>query len=151
MRRFLPLLPLLALLALVTACASAPGGGTAAGTSSAGSSSAARNDLLVEIHPGGGAATGSYRLTCGNPVTGNHPDGAAACAHLRAMKAPFAPLPAGQMCSQIYSGPQTAHVTGTWNGRPVDVSLSRTDGCRTAQWGSLGPLLPGPVATPTPR
>ncbi|HEV7213174.1 MAG TPA: SSI family serine proteinase inhibitor [Blastococcus sp.] len=145
------ILPLVALLALVTACASSPGGGTGAGTTSAGSSSAAQNDLLVEIHRGGGAATESYRLACGDTVTGNHPDGAAACAHLAAMKAPFAPIPADEMCSQIYSGPQTAHVTGTWKGRPVDLSLSRVDGCRTAQWNSLGPLLPGPVGMPTPR
>ncbi|MGZ4567494.1 MAG: SSI family serine proteinase inhibitor [Blastococcus sp.] len=144
------LLPLVALLALVTACASTPGGGAGAGSSSAASSSPAANDLLVEIHRGGGAPTESYRLTCGATVTGNHPDGAAACAHLKTLKDPFAPIPADEMCSQIYSGPQTAHVTGTWMGRPVDLSLSRVDGCRTAQWNSLGPLLPGPVGMPTP-
>lgn len=146
-----PLLPLIALLALVSACASpgTGGGGTAAGSSSS-SVAPAENDLLVEIHRGGGAPTETYRLTCGATVTGDHPDGKAACAHLLAMKDPFAPIPAGTMCNQIYSGPQTAHVTGRWKGKPVDLKLSRVDGCRTAQWGRLGPLLPGPVgAGPT--
>jgi hypothetical protein len=146
------LLPLVALLALVAACAS-PGGGGGGGGAAAGSSSASRppeNDLLVEIHRGGGAPTESYRLICGSTVTGDHPDGAAACTHLLAMKNPFAPIPADEMCTMIYGGPQTAHVTGRWKGKPVDVSLSRVDGCRIAQWGSLGPLLPGPVGAAPP-
>jgi hypothetical protein len=66
------------------------------------------------------------------------------------MKDPFAPIPAHIMCSQIYGGPQTAHVTGRWKGKPVDLALSRVDGCRIEQWGSLGPLLPGPVGISPP-
>lgn len=143
------LLPLVALLALLSACAPPAGGGTAAG-SSAGAGPPPQNDLLVEIHRGGGAPTESYRLTCGTTVTGNLPDAAAACAHLLAMKDPFAPIPAHIMCSQIYGGPQTAHVTGRWKGKPVDLALSRVDGCRIEQWGRLGPLLPGPVGSGPP-
>lgn len=146
------LLPLVALLALLSACASpsgSGGGGTAAGSSSS-SAAPAENDLLVEIHRGGGAPTETYRLTCGSTVTGDHPDGKAACAHLLAMKDPFAPIPADIMCNQIYSGPQTARVTGRWKGKPVDLSLSRVDGCHTQQWASLGPLLPGRVGVSPP-
>jgi hypothetical protein len=142
------LLPLVALLALVAACASPAGGGTAGSGSSAGAP--ADNDVLVEIHRGGGAPAESYRLTCGSTVTGNHPNGAAACAHLLAMKDPFAPIPADAMCTMIYGGPQTAHVTGRWKGKPVDLALSRVDGCRIEQWGRLGPLLPGPVGVSPP-
>jgi hypothetical protein len=36
-------------------------------------------------------------------------------------------------------------VTGRWAGEPVDLQLSRTDGCRISQWDRLGALLPGPV------
>jgi hypothetical protein len=57
----------------------------------------------------------------------------------------FAPVPADAGCTQVYGGPQTARVTGRWAGQPVDLQLSRTDGCRIAQWDRLGPLLPGRV------
>jgi hypothetical protein len=140
------LLPVLALLALVTACASQHG---AAGGAASSSGAPPDNTLVVEIHRGGGP-TETYTLTCGTTVTGNHPDGAAACAHLATLKNPFAPIPGDLMCTQIYGGPQTAHVTGRWKGKTVDLKLSRTDGCRVAQWASLGPLLPGPVGAAPP-
>jgi hypothetical protein len=149
------LLPLVALLVVVSACGTsssgtATGGSSSGGSASASSSAPPESDLLIEINRGGGP-TESYRLTCGDTVTGNHPDGAAACAHLKSMKDPFAAIPADTMCTQIYSGPETAHVTGRWQGKPVDLKLSRVDGCRTEQWGSLGALLPGPVGGPTPK
>lgn len=51
-------------------------------------------------------------------------------------------MPADAICSQVYGGPQTARVSGRWRGEPVDLALSRTDGCRIAQWDRFGPLLP---------
>ena len=76
----------------------------------------------------------------------------AACAHLAGMDDPFAPLPDDVACTEQYGGPETAHVTGRWGGEPVDLELSRTDGCRIAQWDCLGPLLPpsAPVDPPLP-
>ena len=49
-----------------------------------------------------------------------------------------------QLCSQIYGGPQTAHITGTVDGRSVDLTVARTDGCGTATWQTLEPLLGDP-------
>ena len=54
---------------------------------------------------------------------------------------------AGQLCSQIYGGPQTAHITGTANGKKVDLSIDRTDGCGVADWQTLEPLLGKPERT----
>ena len=51
-------------------------------------------------------------------------------------------VPPNQMCTQIYGGPQTARITGTWDGKAVDASLKRTNGCETARWDALRPLLP---------
>jgi hypothetical protein len=71
--------------------------------------------------------------------------------HLQVIVAPAtAPSPrptgsGGVACTQQYGGPQTANVLGRWAGEPVDVVLSRTDGCRITQWDGLGPLLPGTV------
>jgi hypothetical protein len=46
------------------------------------------------------------------------------------------------MCTMLYGGPATAHVTGTWAGRPVDARFDRADGCEIARWDALVPLLP---------
>jgi hypothetical protein len=149
-------LPLLALLALLTACAdngAADGSGadgTAAertsgpGTDSGagGGTSQAENDLTIEVDPGDGSEPESWTLTCVGSADGNHPDAEAACAHLEGLEEPFAPLPEDVICTEQFDGPQTAHITGVWGGEPVDLELSRTDGCRIAQWDALVPLLP---------
>ena len=55
-------------------------------------------------------------------------------------------------CSLQYGGPERAHVTGTLDGRPVDVTLSRTNGCGIAGYDALfaafdrEPLLSRPSA-----
>ena len=140
------------LLVLLAGCATAAGGdggGAGAAPSAAGDPAATTGDLVVEIDRGTGAPPERYTLTCageaGGTPGGAHPDASAACAHLRSLAEPFAPIPADAVCTEQYGGPQTAHVTGTWRGQPVDLRLSRVDGCRIAQWDRLGPLLPGPV------
>jgi hypothetical protein len=40
-------------------------------------------------------------------------------------------------CTQQYGGPEKAHVTGTVDGRPVDVTLDRADGCGIAAYEAL--------------
>jgi hypothetical protein len=104
----------------------------------------ADNHLQVIVGTSDGDELETYRLGC-DPPSGSHPDPEAACAHLAAMDDPFAALPDDVACTQQYGGPQTANVLGRWAGEPVDVVLSRTDGCRIAQWDGLGPLPPGPV------
>ena len=141
-------LPLVTLLALVSACAAQPGSG---GSSPSSSASADReNSLIIEVNQGDGSPVQRWTLICGATGGGTHPAAQGACDHLAGMSDPFAPIPADRMCTQIYGGPQTAHVTGRWKGAAVDLRLSRVDGCRIEQWNSLGPLLPGPVGVSPP-
>ena len=42
-----------------------------------------------------------------------------------------------QACTQQYGGPEKAHVTGTLEGRSVDVTLNRADGCGIAAYETL--------------
>jgi hypothetical protein len=49
----------------------------------------------------------------------------------------FEPVPSGVACTQIYGGPETAHVEGTLDGRPVNADFKRTDGCETARWAKV--------------
>jgi hypothetical protein len=137
---------LLLLLALVS-CAAPSGGGAPAGDGSAAPTSGGGADrLVVEVDRGDGSPVERWTLVCADAVEGDHPDAQAACDHLAELPDAFAPIPADAVCTEQYGGPQTAHVTGQWAGEPVDLRLSRTDGCRMAQWDSLVPLVPGAVA-----
>ena len=119
----------LLLLPLVAACGS---GGEAV--------SAGGTDLVVDVTDG--ATTSRFTLTC-DPPGGSHADPAAACASLDDQS--FAPLPSGSICTQVYGGPQTATLRGTYRGQPVSLDLARSDGCLIAQWDRLGALLASAV------
>lgn len=93
--------------------------------------------------------TQTWTLTC-DPPGGDHPDPAAACGALASVREPFAPV-GDAICTEQYGGDQTARITGTYRGAPVDLALSRTDGCRIAQWDRLGAVLPGPVGVDAPK
>ncbi|GGX16005.1 subtilase-type protease inhibitor [Streptomyces lomondensis] len=104
-----------------------------------------RDHLTVTVRNAGGGADGTFELYCG-PDGGSHPDPRGACAALerdtRWGQDVFAPAPEGGFCTMQYGGPATAHVTGTWAGRPVDATYDRRDGCEIARWDRLVPLLP---------
>jgi hypothetical protein len=107
--------------------------------------SPAENYLQVTVGRSDAVEIETHTLVCDGEPGDAHPDPEAACTHLDGLDDPFAPLPDDVACTEQYGGPQTAHVIGRWAGEPVDLELSRTDGCRIAQWDSLGPLLPPPV------
>ncbi|MGY1721374.1 SSI family serine proteinase inhibitor [Blastococcus sp. SYSU DS0552] len=158
MRR-LVLLALLVSALVLGACATGRGDGDASSTgdgrdaTGGGPSGIAQaaNDLRIVVDRGDGTPPETWTLTCAGVAEGTHPRAEEACAHLEDMAEPFAPLPDDRVCTEQYGGPQTARITGRWNGAPVDLELSRVDGCRIAQWDALGPFLPVPVgeaATP---
>lgn len=64
------------------------------------------------------------------------------CDQLERLGGPVGPVPAGQMCSMIYGGSQTAQVTGTWHGAAVTQKYSRANGCEVARWNRMAPVLP---------
>lgn len=145
------LLPLL-LLVLLTACG---GGGDDAGGGvqpspgdDALTNDGVMNELVVVQDLGDDSPPQEWTLSCDGAPSGTHPQPEEACQHLSAIENPFLPLPTDLMCTEIYGGPQTAQISGVWNGEPVDLEVSRRNGCEISQWDSLGPLLPGPVGVP---
>jgi hypothetical protein len=50
----------------------------------------------------------------------------------------------GQVCAEVYGGPQHASITGSVDGQSVDVSIDRTDACGIQTWQSLEWLLGPP-------
>ena len=133
------LLSLVSAALVMTACGSVGGGGISDAATSAG---AAERNLVVEYEPGDGTPVQRYTLVCGDEAEGEHPEPAAACARILRMDAPFEPLAPDRICTEQYGGPQTARVTGTWQGEEVDLELSREDGCAISQWDALVPLVP---------
>lgn len=136
--------------ALLTTAACGQSSGTSAGGSvtptspgpSGGSpSTAGPADLTIVVRDGKGTTT-TWHLTCA-PDGGDHPTPGKACSVLAQHGATaLPPVPSDRMCTELYGGPQTAHVTGTWQGKPVDATFSRTNGCQVARWDALAGLLP---------
>ncbi|ARF73907.1 hypothetical protein B7C62_17785 [Kitasatospora albolonga] len=109
---------------------------------------AARTRLTVTVERSGVAgADGTFELTCG-PTGGTHPERQAACDRLaevgatRAGRDLFRAAPEGTMCTMIYGGDAYARIVGTWEGRSVDTTVTRGDGCEIARWNNLVPVLP---------
>jgi hypothetical protein len=98
-------------------------------------------DLTIVIN-NGSSSTVTWRLTC-NPPGGTHPDPEAACRALESNGAvALPPVPKDKACTQIYGGPETASITGTWQGQPVMSRFARNDGCQISRWKLMEGLLP---------
>lgn len=97
-------------------------------------------ELTVVVQTGPGQGERTFSLTC-DPPGEDHPDPEAACRTLDQLKSPFAPVPKNVACTEIYGGPQTARVTGTFRGEPVAAEFNRTNGCEIARWDAHAALL----------
>lgn len=142
MKPVVPLAVAAASLVLVAGCGTIGSGGDV--TVEPGPDNAATRagvtELTITVKAGRGRGERTYSLRC-EPAGGDHPDPEAACRLLNELKDPFAPVPADAMCTEIYGGPQTATVTGTLRGEPVNARFSRTDGCQIARWDKHVALL----------
>ena len=106
------------------------------------SGSNATADLQISVSiRGSEAPTKAWTLQC--PPGGTLPDAEAACSKLGQIEDPFAPVPKGTACTQIYGGPEIADVSGTFNGKQVDTQFSRGNGCELERWKRVGFLFPG--------
>ncbi|MGW1293191.1 SSI family serine proteinase inhibitor [Streptomyces sp. NPDC002533] len=115
----------------------------------AGEADEALTRLTVSVeNTGVPGADGTFELECA-PTGGTHPERQAACDRLAEAGATrsgrqelFRETPEGTMCTMIHGGDATARIVGTWEGRAVDTTASRRDGCEIARWNSLVPVLP---------
>ena len=100
--------------------------------------------LAITVYPHGLGQPGArhYALRCG-PAGGTVPRPAVACRVLSGISSPFAPVPAGAICSQIALGPQEAVVTGRVHGAAVSARLTVRDSCQIERWRRLDLVVPG--------
>ena len=104
-------------------------------------------ELTVAYDDGRGTET-TATLTCrdgkqnaGGALAGRAP-AAALCAQAREIAALLTTQPdRKRVCTQIYGGPETAHVTGTIDGMKVDRRFTRTNGCEIADFRRAAALL----------
>ena len=102
------------------------------------SSSSGATDLTITVVADEGADPQTYELKC-DPPGGDHPQPAQACKALDAAGAKvFEPVAKDQACTQLYGGPQTATVKGTYKGDDIDAEFARTNGCEIDRWEQLG-------------
>lgn len=103
-------------------------------------------ELAIMIKPTETGAPTSFTLVCqnGTPAAeSQHPNPAAACVAIKNNPAILAPVPAGKdrVCTQQYGGPETATITGVVDGRAVQASYSKKDGCEIAAWNAAKDVL----------
>jgi hypothetical protein len=121
---------LLLALALVAGCGEEDGEPTAPAGSLA--------DLSVTVDPDGEGAKPARETT----VRCEAPEESDACRAVARLKVEaFEPTPGNVACTQQYGGPQTATVTGTLRGEPVDATFSLVNGCEISRWRDLAPVL----------
>jgi hypothetical protein len=140
MRPAVPLAVIAASLLFVAGCGIIASGGDVTAEPPTGTATPRTTELTIVVKAGPDKAEQTYTLMC-DPPGGDHPDPEAACRLLNELKDPFAPVPVDAMCTQVYGGPQTATVTGTLRGEPVDAEFSRTDGCQISRWDEHVTLL----------
>jgi len=108
--------------------------------SSGGGSDSAATDLTITVWPQGeGGPSEEWTLRC-DPVGGTLPNADEACGKLGAEM--LEPLPPDTICTQIYGGPQTARVKGTFDGNEVDARFGRSNGCEIHRWDVASFLFP---------
>jgi hypothetical protein len=139
-----------AALALAAALAAALGGCGDADEPAARSTSATAPGAieLTVVHDDGAGRRTSGALTCrgADRRAEGALEGRASTAELCAQARGIAGLlttqpPTRRTCTQIYGGPETAHVTGAIDGREVDRRFARTNGCEIADFTRAGGLL----------
>jgi len=122
------------LAAVIAACGSVAAPGTGGQTTKP-----APVSLHITVQNGIGTTPKSWTLRC-DPAGGTHPHAAAACSALMALKQPFAPPPAHQMCPMILASAKRATFTGTWFGTKVARTIT-DGGCDLARWAKLGQVV----------
>ena len=97
--------------------------------------------LTVTARSGVGAKPIVRTLIC-DPPGGTLVDPARACERLASLHDPFAETPPDTACTELYGGPESATVTGTFDGSAISTTFARRDGCEVARWARHAFLFP---------
>ncbi len=109
-------------------------------------------DLTISVTLTDGGVTSTYRISCLGDTATLTGDPAPATADRMCLALNADPVEErlvagdpGGACTLQYGGPETATVTGTFDGAEVDTAFHRTDGCGIGDWTLLDVVLPAPA------
>jgi hypothetical protein len=122
-------------IAAVAACGSV----SATGSSGSGSAPAPKASLNITMQGAPGTAAKHWTLRC-DPAGGTHPNAAATCTALLAVKNPFGTPKAHQMCPMIMASSKKLIFTGTWYGKKINRTIL-DGGCDLTRWTRLSQAL----------
>ncbi len=116
------------------------------------STAAAEVDLSINLTDAPDATPREFRLVAdGSTPSADStlPDPAAALAAVKQYGAElFFKLPdPNRICIDQYGGPEVAVVTGWLDGKPVNATFKRTNGCEISSWQALAPLFGAPAGS----
>ena len=97
--------------------------------------------LTITARSGPGAKPIVRTLTC-DPPGGTVANSQRACERLAALEDAFAETPPDTACTELYGGPESATVTGTFDGSAISTTFARRDGCEVARWARHAFLFP---------
>ncbi|WP_284979198.1 SSI family serine proteinase inhibitor [Arthrobacter sp. fls2-241-R2A-200] len=140
--------PALAMLgvAAVTACSGSPAPGGPSVPNSAPPTGQGNAELSIMVLDKPGGVPRTYTLVCtdGTPAAETqHPAASDACTTIKNHPTLLSPAPARTdfACTQQYGGPATATVTGSVDGKEINIAFKRTDGCQIALWDAASSVL----------
>ena len=143
-------------LAIVLTGAVAAGAFALTGTTDApdAAGAAAKVDLRMSYDDDRGTRR-SATLRCdrsGNRATGylKRRSARRLCTAARGLRGFLTSPPKREICTEIYGGPDRAHVRGRIGGDAVDRRFARRDGCEIDDWDTAQPLLPKPRGADMP-
>lgn len=110
------------------------GGGSSSGS---GDGDDIEADLEVRTTAPGGEGSVRYEVKC----PPRDADDRARCDALAADPDMFEPVPDDVACSMLYGGPETATVTGTFEGERIKAMFSRKNGCEISRWQRAAPVI----------
>ena len=119
-----------------------------AGCGGDGTPTQSATDLQITVWPSGRSGDQhEVTLRC-SPAGGTVSDADEACRRLERLERPFR-RPGGQIaCTEIYGGPGVAEIRGSFEGKQVDATFARSDGCEIAFWDRHQFLFPVEPASP---
>lgn len=105
----------------------------------------AQSHLTVTIRADGEKISAQHTLVChGDKASSDStlPQAPLACASLEKLAELVNSSPnSATVCTEIYGGPQRAHVSGLLHGQSIVLDFSRTNGCLINQWDAASFLL----------
>jgi hypothetical protein len=95
-----------------------------------------RVSLVVRTHPNGRTRQAWFETRINCDVTDRDRDWRCEAALALPVEA-YRPVPRGQICTEIYGGPELGQVKGEIDGQKVDADFERVNGCENDRWNRI--------------